>query len=212
MQFTMTEAAHHTTVLDATQQQIGKVYAEALYGAVAKTGNVETVRQELQSLVADVLKNLPKLDAVLQSPRVSHEEKVKILDTAFQGRMSKELLTFLKVVSRHGRLESLRAMQRAFEKVYNERAGRVEVIVRTAEPLTEDLRGRIANRLRQALQREPVLHVEVDPELIGGVVIRIGDTVYDGSVARQLVRLREETASSIAREIRRNAERFAIAE
>jgi F-type H+-transporting ATPase subunit delta len=54
--------------------------------------------------------------------------------------------------------------------------------------------------------------VQVDPELIGGVVIRIGDTVYDGSVARQLVRLRDETAAKIAREIRHHAERFAVAE
>jgi F-type H+-transporting ATPase subunit delta len=208
----MTDPAHHDTVLDATQQQIGKVYAEALYGAAEKAANVETVRQEFQSLVEDVLRQLPKLDAVLQSPRVAHEEKVRILDSAFEGRMSKELLNFLKVVSRHGRLESLRAMQRAFQKVYNERAGRVDVLVRTAEPLTAELHARIADRLRQSLQREPVLHVEIDPELIGGVVIRIGDTVYDGSVARQLVRLREETAAAIAREIRRDAERFALAE
>jgi F-type H+-transporting ATPase subunit delta len=204
--------AKHATVLDPTQQQIGKVYAEALLGAAEKAGNVETVRDEFASLVADVLQRLPKLDAVLQSPRIEHEEKVTILDSAFKGRMSKELLNFLKVVSRHGRLELLRAIQRAFQKLYNERAGRVEVLVQTAEPLSEELRSLIANRLRASLGREPVLNVQIEPELIGGVVIRIGDTVYDGSVARQLVRLREETAARIGREIRHHSERFAIAE
>jgi F-type H+-transporting ATPase subunit delta len=202
----------HSTVLDATQQQIGKVYAEALLGAAEKAGNVETVREEFASLVEDVLKRLPKLDAVLQSPRIDHEEKSRILDSAFKGRMSKDLLNFLKVVSRHGRLELLRAIQRAFQKLYNERAGSVEVLVRTAEPLGDDLYSRIADRLRASLGREPVLNVQVDPELIGGVVIRIGDTVYDGSVARQLVRLRDETAAKIAREIRHHSARFAIAE
>ncbi len=204
--------AIHPTVLDATHQQLGKVYAEALLGAAEKAGNVETVREELKSLIDDVLQRLPNFDAVLQSPRVAHEEKVRLLDSAFRGRMSQELLNFLKVVSRHGRLQLLRSMQRAFEKLYNERAGRVEVQVRTAEPLTVDLHAKIADRLRQSLGRDPVLHVEVDPELIGGVVIRIGDTVYDGSVARQLVRLREETAARIAREIRQAGDRFALAD
>ncbi len=204
--------AVHPTVLDATQQQIGRVYAEALLGAAEKTGSVETVREEFASLVDDVLSKMPRFEAVLQSPRVSHEEKVRLLDTAFQGRMSKELLNFLKVVSRRGRMPSLRAIQRAFENLYNERAGRREVVVRTAEPLTDELYAQIADRLRQSLGMEPVLRVEVDPELIGGVVIRIGDTVYDGSVARQLVRLRDETAARIAREIRQGADRFALAD
>lgn len=207
----MTEAKQ-ATVLDATQQQVGKIYAAALIGAAEKTGSLDTVREELQSLVEDVLRKLPNFEAVLQSPKVSHEEKVRLLDSAFQGRMSKELLNFLKVVSRHGRLDTLRAIQRQFQKLYNERAGRTEVQVRTAEPLTDELHARIVDRLRQSLGREPVLQVEIDPDLIGGVVIRIGDTVYDGSVAQQLVRLREETAAKIAREIRQAADRFAVAD
>lgn len=204
--------AEHTTVLDSAQQQLGSVYAEALLGAAEKSGKAEQVLGELQSVVEDVLQKLPTFDAVLRSPRVPHEEKARILDKAFKGKMSAELLNFLKVVSRHGRLESLRAINRAAQKLYHERMGRVEVLVRTAEPLPEELYARIADKLRAALGREPVLRMEIEPELIGGVVIRIGDTVYDGSVARQLVRLREETAAKISRELRRAGDRFAIAE
>ncbi|MBW3600322.1 MAG: ATP synthase F1 subunit delta, partial [Planctomycetes bacterium] len=165
-----------------------------------------------RSVVEDVLAKLPSFDAVLKSPRVSHEEKVRLLHKSFQGKMSATLLNFLKVVSRHGRLDALRAIHRAAQKLHHERMGRVEVLVRTAEPLPEEIHARIADRLRAALGREPVLRMEVEPELIGGVVIRVGDTVYDGSVAHQLVRLREETAAKIARELRRAGERFAIAE
>lgn len=206
------DEVRHVTVLDATQQHLGKVYAQALLGAAEKAGNVESVLAEFQSLVEDVLQKLPHLDAVLQSPRIGHEEKVRLLDTAFQGRMSKELLNFLKVVTRHDRFAALRAMNRAAQTLYGERMGRVEVLVRTAEPLSPELYASIGDRLRQSLGREPVLRVEVDPELIGGVVVRVGDTVYDGSVARQLVRLREETAAKIAREIRHAGERFAVAD
>jgi F-type H+-transporting ATPase subunit delta len=204
--------ARHATVLDPVEQQLGKVYAEALLGAAQKAGNAEAVLAELNSLVRDVLQKLPQFDAVLQLPKVSHEEKARLLDNAFQGKMSVVLLNFLKVLTRRGRFSALRAIERAAQKLHHERTGRTEVQVRTAEPLSPDMYARVMDRLRQSLGREPVLHVEVDPDLIGGVVIRIGDTVYDGSVAHQLVRLRDETAAKIAREIRQSSARFALAD
>lgn len=202
--------ARQTTVLDPVEQQLGKVYAEALLGASEKAGNAEAVLSEMNSLVRDVLQKLPQFDAVLKAPKVSHEEKVRLLDTAFQGKMSEVLLNFLKVLTRRGRFSALRSIARAAQELHHERTGRTDVQVRTAEPLTPELHSQIMDRLRQSLGREPVLRVEVDPELIGGVVIRIGDTVYDGSIARQLVRLRDETAAQISREIRQSTARFAL--
>ncbi len=204
--------ARQPTVLDPVEQQLGKVYAEALLGAAGKAGNAEAVLSELNSLVRDVLQKLPQFDAVLRSPKVSHEEKVRLLDAAFQGKMSEVLLNFLKVLTRRGRFSALRSIARAAQELHHERTGRTDVLVRTAESLTPELHAQIMDRLRQSLGREPVLRVEVDPELIGGVVIRIGDTVYDGSIARQLVRLRDETAAQISREIRQSTTRFALAD
>lgn len=205
----MPDTAENSIPFDSDQQYIGKVYAKALLGAAEKSGQTPALLSELDSLVSDVLAKLPKLAALLDSPRVPHEEKVKILDRAFAGQMSKELLNFLKVVSRHGRLDCLAAVNRAAKDLFNEMRGRVEVQVRTAEPVGPEQLEKITNQLKMALKRDVDVKTGVDPALLGGLVVRIGDTVYDGSVANRLARLRDETLDKTALQIRQALERFA---
>lgn len=205
----MADAAENSIPFDSGRQYLGKVYAKALLGATEKTGKTDAVLAELDSLVHDVLAKLPKLSALLDSPRVPSEEKVKILDRAFAHQMSKELLNFLKVASKHGRLDCLAAINAAAKDLYNELRGRVEVQVRTAEPVGPEQLDKIANQLRLALKRDVELRVAVDPALLGGLVVRIGDTVYDGSVANRLRRLRDETLDKTAIQIRQALDRFA---
>lgn len=197
---------------DTDQQYLGTVYAKALLGAADKAGTTEAVLSELDSLIMDVLDSLPKLEATLSSPRVSNENKIGILDKAFGKKMTKELLNFLKVVVGHGRFDCLRAIRRATRRIYNEMRGRVEVEVRTAEVVDSELLSTITTRLRAALGRDIDLTTRVDPELIGGMLVRVGDTVYDGSVINQLSRLRVATLEKTSREIREALDRFALAE
>jgi F-type H+-transporting ATPase subunit delta len=119
-------------------------------------------------------------------------------------------LNFLKVVSRHGRLDCLKAVNRAAHEMYNEMRNRVAVFVRTAAPVTPELLEQIAQRLRTALKRDVEMHASVDPSLIGGLVVRVGDTVYDGSVTNRLRRLRDETVERTAQQIRQALDRFAV--
>lgn len=199
------------TNFDSGQQYLGTVYAKALLGASQTAANTEIVLAELDSLIDDVFERLPKFEASLASPRVSHEEKVRMLDAAFAGKMSPQMLNFLKVVSEHGRLDCLRAMQRAARQQYNAEQGRVEVEIRTAEPLSASLYQQTCDSLRVALKTEIDASQKIDPELIGGMVVRVGDTVYDGSVADRLRRLRVETLENTSQEIRRSLDRFANA-
>ena len=202
--------SQNSTAFDSGRQRLGEVYAKALIGAAEKAGKTEQVLEELDSVVNDVLANVPKLAAALESPRVPHEQKLKLLDRAFADKMSKELLNFLKVASKHGRLDCLRAVNRAAKDVFNEMRGRVEVQVRTAEPAGPELLAKIAEQLRRALKREVDLHAGVDPSLIGGLLVRVGDTVYDGSVANRLKRLRTETLDKTSQQIRHALDRFAV--
>ncbi len=208
----MAPTSQNSTAFDAGRQYLGTVYAKALLGAAEKAGTTDAVLEELDSLVTDVIDKLPNLDAALASPRIGHDEKVRLLDRAFQGRMSKQLLNFLKVVSSHGRLDCLRAINRAARRLYNQMRNRVEVKIRTTEPVDGQLAEEIADRLRTVLRSDVELKMDVDPELIGGMVIRIGDTVYDGSVVDRLRRLRAETIEKMAQEFRQSLARFAIAE
>ncbi len=194
---------------DPGLQHLGSVYAKALLGATEKAGNTTTVLAELDSLVDDVLARLPNIKAAWTSPRIGHRDKELMLDKAFAGRMSRELLNFLKVVSKHGRMECLAAIRRAARDQFNALRGRVEVTVRTADALDGQSQTLVRSRLEAALQRDVDLALQVDPQLIGGIVVRVGDTVYDGSVANQLKRMRAETLERTAGKVRAALDRFA---
>ena len=199
-----------TDGFDSGRQHLGTVYAKALLGAAEKAGQGDLVVEELESLVADVFNRLPQVEMTLISPRLAHEERLPILDRAFSGRMSPTTLQFLKVVSKHGRLDCLRAIARAARKQLNELRGRVEVLVETAQPLTSALRERIVARLTQLLSREVIVTARVNEDLLGGVVVRVGDTVYDGSLVAQLKRMEQVTLEHTKQQIRESLERFAV--
>lgn len=198
------------SAIDPRRQQLGTVYAKALLSAAEKTGQTDAVVEELESFVSDVLDQLPRLAAALASPRIAHEQQAALLDKALGGRMSPVLLNFLKVVSRHGRMDCLRAIVAAAHRLHNELRGRVEVWLTTAVPVSNSLREQIATRLAGLLGQEVVLRTQLDPELLGGLVVRIGDTVFDGSVSARLVQMRETAVERTAARFRQTLERFAV--
>jgi F-type H+-transporting ATPase subunit delta len=204
---TKTESSKST---DTGQQQVGAIYAKALLGSAEAVGNAAELVEELESFVKDVLDKLPDLDAVLSSPRVSHDEKVGLLDRVFAKRMSPSLQTFLKVVSAHGRLDCLRAIAQAARAELNRTAGIVVVEVTTAEPIDAGLEKQIKKSLSRSLGQDVQIRSRTDSAIIGGMVVRIGDKVFDGSVANQLETLREQAISKMAQEIRAGKDRFAL--
>ncbi len=193
---------------DVTVEHIGTVYAEAFLGAAESAGLTESLLAELDSLLTDVLDPFPEFERILASAIVSHEEKVRILDRTLGTQASPLLLNFLDVVSRHGRLDCLRAIHRQAHELYDRMRGRVRVRVSTATPLSGDLAARIAGNLRPLLGGEPILEQVVDPDLIGGVVVRVGDTIYDGSIASQLENVRQRIIQRTAHEIQTRRDRF----
>jgi F-type H+-transporting ATPase subunit delta len=110
--------------------------------------------------------------------------------------MSPQLLNFLKVLARRGRFEAVRAVRHASRKIFNDLRGRVEVFVTTAAPLSDAIRDLVLAKLKSSLKSEIDLKTHVDPNLLGGLRIRVGDTVYDGSLANQLARLRSELVAT----------------
>jgi F-type H+-transporting ATPase subunit delta len=204
----MADTAQSENTFDAGKQHLGLVYAKALLGAAEGAGQAEGVLEELESLQNDVLKSLPALRLTLTSPRVSAEEKVALLDKAFRGKMSAILLNFLKVTAQHGRLDCLTDIVKSYRQLVSESQGKVEITVRAAYPLSNPLRERIAGRLGEVLKKRVTLNVEVDPELLGGLVVRIGDTLYDGSVASQLQKMKSVALEETTKAIRDSLTRF----
>jgi F-type H+-transporting ATPase subunit delta len=205
------EKPKHETVMDVTEEQIARVYARAFMGVAAKSPNATALVDEVASIVDDVLESFPQLEQTLRSELVAPEEKERLLDRIFRGRASTEVLNFLKVLAAHGRLGLLRSIARILKKLDAQRRGLTDVEVRVATPLDDRLKREIEDRLRKTLGGEPVLHVAVDPSLIAGMVIRVGDRVYDGSVHTQLEHARRAMIDRATERIEMQPERFMLA-
>ena len=194
---------------DTERQYIGTVYAKGLLGAAEKANQVTQVVDELESIVVAVLPQLPKLKLLLESPRVPMEVKEKVLNQSFSAGSS-VLLTFLKVVCRHGRFDCLRVISRTATALLQEQTGVVEVRVTTAESVPESMHEELKTKLGQILEKQVVIRTETDADILGGLVVRVGDTVFDGSVANQLSQIRRTAVDQAMQQIRQSLDRFAV--
>jgi F-type H+-transporting ATPase subunit delta len=193
---------------DVGAEHIADVYAKALLGATESAGQTATVIDEFDAVMAEVIDAFPKLEAVLDSILVLPEEKAALIDTMLGGRVSPTLVNFLKVVARHGRLDCLRAIHRQTHVMLDKLRRRIPVRLTTATPLSAEAAAKIVAELRGKLDGDPIVEQVVDPSLIGGAVLRVGDVVYDGSIANQLENLRQKISERSAHEIQSRRDRF----
>jgi len=180
------EKRKHDTVMDVTEEQIARVYAQAFLGAASKTSKASELIDEVESFVFDVLEKFPRLNEVLRSEFIASEVKQGLVDRVLGGRASVEVVNFLKVLSAHGRLGLLRPIARILKKLYAKQRGLTDVEVRVARELDDKLRKEIRDQLHKMLGSEPVVRAIVDPSLIAGMVVKVGDRVYDSSLETQL--------------------------
>jgi len=202
------DKSKHDTVMDVTEERIARVYAVAFMEVAAKTKDATALVDEVNSLVDDVLATFPRLEEAFRSALVSSEQKEQSIDRVFGKRASVPVLNFLKVLARHGRLTILRPIAKLLRKLDAERRNLTDVEVRVAAPIDDTLQSEILTSLRKALGGEPVLHVKIDPSLIAGMVIRVGDRVYDGSVNTQLENARRAMMDRITESIETASDRF----
>ncbi len=193
---------------DVGVEHIADVYAQALLAATENAGQTVAAIEDFDAVVTEVLDRFPKLETVLASILVSPDEKSALIDRVLGGRASPLLVIFLKVVAHHGRLDCLRAIHRQTHAAFDKLRNRIPVRLSTAEPLSAAAIEHIAESLRVKLGGEPVFQHETDPALIGGAVLRIGDAVYDGSIANQLQNLRQQMIDRTAHEIQSRRDRF----
>jgi F-type H+-transporting ATPase subunit delta len=194
---------------DVSVEKIAAVYAESLLGAgEAQNVPLPALVGEFDSLIDDIVQKEPRFAAILASAMISPEEKTAILDRTLGGKASKLFLNFLKVVAKHGRLDILRDIRRQARCLLDKRLGRVPVTVTTATPLNPDTLQSLTGALRQLIGGDPVITASVDPETIGGIVVRVGDTIYDASIFTQLKNVRQQMIDRSAHEIQSRRDRF----
>ncbi len=181
-----------------------RVYAESLLQMADAENKLSDVAKEMEDL-AELLESQPDLRRLLGSRVLSVEERAASIERIFKGRTSDLVYRFLRVVNDKGRLGDLLNISRAFEMLHDAHSGIVEADVWTAKPLDSAHAQGVTERLAAALKRQVVLHQYVEPSLIGGFKLRIGDEVIDGSVAAQLKIMREKMIAAGAEKARTQA-------
>lgn len=168
---------------------IARNYAEALFAA-AEPANRVVEFGDLMDAVAGAIATEPRIAIMLESPRVAKAAKSRLLADALDGKAPREFVRFLQAIVRRGRQGLFGEIAREYQVLTDVKLNRVHAgVTLTKEPDTA-VRDEIARRLTAALGKDVRGHFRADPTILGGVVVRVGDRVYDGSLRRRLQTLR----------------------
>ncbi|MGL6194349.1 MAG: ATP synthase F1 subunit delta [Thermoguttaceae bacterium] len=198
---------------DVTVEKIAEMYANAFLDAAE--GQSTPVAEQIElfdSLLSDVFAKNPNFEAVLNSALVSPDDKISLLDKTLKSQAAPMFLNFLKVVAKHGRLDILRDIHREVHISQNRRMGRIPVQITTAVEMDSETRNSLAVSLKKLIGGEPIFQTQVDPEVIGGIIVRVGDTIYDASLLTQLKTVRQQMIDRSAHEIQSRRDRFSNTE
>lgn len=201
-----------SATFDPQVQQISTVYARGFLQAANQElrdqAAVADVVEELEQLATTVFATQPALVDRLSSSRTSLADKVGLLRKILGTRVSAVVLRFLGVVCQHGRFDLIRPIADRAAELFGESTGVVPVTIISAVELPADVESRVTENLSRALGKKIELSKTVDPQLLGGLQVRVADTVFDGSVQGRLERVRRNAFERAAERIRAEFDRF----
>ena len=177
----------------ARRQSAARRYAEAAYSLALRDDTVETWRSELDS-AAEVVGE-ERIGRALANPSIPLETRLATAEETFGKLVGKKALNLIGLMLRRGRIEELPRLAAEFRRLDDERQGITHATATSASPLTKDEVRELTQRLEQYTGGRIELAVEVDPSLLGGLVVRVGDRLIDGSVRSRLERLRNQLVS-----------------
>ena len=182
---------------DPSTQRIARVYADAFLDAAGT--NASDAVEEFRSFIDDVVSASAGFQSLLITGLLNRGEKVAMIDRVVAHHGSEFFTNFLRVLARHDRLDLLQAVREAVDVEYEKRSGHERVQVVSAQALDSAAVERVGNRIRETFNFEPIIEQQIDPKLIGGLVIRVGNNVYDGSLRSRLNQLAKRMQQRISR-------------
>lgn len=168
---------------------IARNYAETLFALASKAEDLRGWGKTITDL-ASAMESDATLRLFLESPRISGAEKIRVLGQAFQDRMPRLMVRFLQSLVTHRRQMLIPEIAREYLDIVDEAEGRMHARVTLARESSDAEVQAIAAQLSRMFGKDVVPHVSVDPSIMGGVVVNVGDTVLDGSVRKRLGTLR----------------------
>ena len=162
-------------------ETVSAVYAAALLDLALEKGEAERVHDEVQA-IGKLLREDPDFRIFVESPKIERSEKLRTLETALRGKVADALVNFIGLVVQKGRALHLNQMLSDYLELHDQRAGIVHAVAVSAVPLSDTSRAQLAETLGSKLSKRIVLENKVDPEILGGLVVRYEGKVADGSL------------------------------
>ncbi len=172
-------------------ETVARNYAEALFDVALKHDALDAFGEAMRT-VATLIDENPQFKLFLETPRIEPDEKKKVVRAVFSKALPPQVVNFLLLTIDKRRQRILRHIAEGYDALLDDHMNRAHVEVSVARPLDDDATRKIGERLTALLGKTAIPHVRVKPELLGGILVRSGDTIYDGSLRRRLERMRRQ--------------------
>jgi len=177
----------------AGRETAARRYAEAAFEIALRDGNVDTWRSELEGAAAAL--GDERVSRMLSNPAIALEEREALVEEALSKAVSRHVLNLILLMLKRRRIDQLPRVAAEFRRLDNQRKGITQAKATSAAELTPAELEALTSKLEQFTGGRVELDVAVDPSLLGGLVVRVGDRLIDGSVRGRLERLRNQLAS-----------------
>ncbi len=173
------------------ERTLVKIYAEALFQIADESGRVEEVYEELQQLEG-IFNDSKEFSAFLTSPKVDRREKKRLLQKALSPAYSRQTIHFLLTLIDKNREILIPHMANEFKDILDRIHNRIDVEITSTVQLQDDVIRKATETLSRSLNKEVIVHQKMNPDILGGIIVRVEDRILDGSILGQIERLREQ--------------------
>ena len=166
-------------------------YANSLLDLAVEKDLLDTISSDIE-LIVSVMERSSDLGRALENPVIRPETKTSILDEIFRTKIDPETLHFVKFLVKKGRENLLQEIANKFLELRDDKLGIVNVNVRTAFELTDEQRNELKNKIESILKKKARFKIKIEPDVVGGFIAQVNDTVYDASIKHQLEILKQQ--------------------
>ena len=193
---------------DPSAVAVARVYAKAFLNAAIASKCEDAALVELEEFVTEVLDQNAEFGELLSSPLTSAADKAGIVERVVGPRGSEFITNFFRVLARHDRLNLLPLIANVARQMHQTQHNQQKVYVKSALALSSQQQQEVSDRLKALFAFEPILETTVEADLLGGLVIQVGDTVYDSSLRTRIRTLRSRLRERYLNEIQSGRDRF----
>jgi len=172
-------------------ETVARNYADTLFDLAQGHEGLDAFAEGIET-VARLLDEDPRFRLFLETPRIADADKKAVVRRVFEEALPRQLLHFILITIDKRRQRLLRTIAREYAALLDEHEGRAHVEVTVARPMDDATRALLTERLTEMLGKKAIPHIRVKPEIVGGIVMRTGDTIYDGSIRRRLEAMRHQ--------------------